>query len=240
MKKTLPSILVGLILLSCEQRNILDNVAESGTQPTNVFKVAKVDEEDFTVVERNDTTYYLKQLHEGLDGKKIQFDQSQVSDLSAKIRFDFGFLQYTIDDNTALPLGYTKQSKWADLKVKVGVIEIPDFNGNSTNTTVYETFGFKNTEQLLEWIAGNELEEIKKKSIQAQTNYYQTLLQDKNQYESSCPEYIQQANAFLNSHSQDKKSIAELGVELTYNSMTIDVEGQLKSGQKFHQVIVEK
>lgn len=240
MKKVLPSVLVVLILLSCEQRNILNTKAESGTQPNNGFEVAGVDEEDFKVVERNDTTYYLKQLYEGLDGKKIRVNHSQVSDLSAKIRFDFGFLQYTIDDNPVLPLGYTKQSKWADLKVKDGVIEIPDFNGNSTNTSVYETLGFKNKEQLLEWIAGNEIEEIKKESIQTQTNYYKTLLKDKSQYGSCCPEYIQQANAFLNSKAKNEKSIDELGLELTYKTMTINIVGQLKNGETFQRVIVEK
>lgn len=232
-----------LLLLSCEQQNKVGEKVVGLGKPTGEeihFTVTELSEEDFDVVERNDTTYYLKQLHEGLEGKAIQFDQSLVSDLSAKVRFDFGLLQYTTDDNSAIPLEFTKQSKWSDLQIKDGVIEIPDFNGNSNSRKVCEMLGFEDRKELLDWVAGEELEEIKNESIQAQTNFYQSLLKKKSQYESCCPEYIRQANAFLSSQANNKKSIDELGLELTYKSLTIDISGQLKNGEKFHRVIVEK
>jgi hypothetical protein len=243
MKKAILSLVGVLLLLSCEQQNKAGEKVAGLGKPTGEeihFTVTELSEEDFDVVERNDTTYYLKQLREGLEGKDIQFDQSLVSDLSAKVRFGFGFLQYTTDDNPASALEYTKQSKWSDLQIKEGVIEIPNFNGNSNNRKVYEALGFKDRKQLLDWIAGEELEGIKNESIQAQTNFYQALLKKKSQYVSCCPEYIRQANAFLSSQSKNKKSIDELGLELTYKSLTIDISGQLKNGEKFHRVIVEK
>ncbi|PVY39658.1 hypothetical protein [Pontibacter virosus] len=183
MKKAILSLTGVLLLLACEQQNKAGEKVSGLGKPTGEeihFTVNELSEEDFDVVERNDTTYYLKQLHEGLEGKDIQFDRSLVSDLSAKVRFGFGFLQYTTDDNSAIPLEFTKQSKWSDLQIKDGVIEIPDLNGNSNNRKVYETLGFQDRKELLEWIAGDELEEIKNESIQAQINFYQSLLKKKN------------------------------------------------------------
>lgn len=243
MKKAFFSLTGILMLLSCEQQNMAgekpaDSVKHTGKEIR--FLILKISEEDFDVVERNDTTYYLKQLHEGIEGKDVIFDQSLVSAISAKIRFDFGFLQYTIDDSPASPLEYIKKSKSSELQIKEGVIEIPDFYGNSENRKVYEALGFQDRKKLIEWIAGEDLEELKKESIQAQTNFYQAILKEKSQYESCCPEYIQQANAFLSSQAKYKKSVDELGLELTYHSMTIDIAGQLKNGEKFHRVIVEK
>jgi len=149
-------------------------------------------------------------------------------------------LQYTTDNNPASTLEYTKQSKWSNLQIKKGVIQIPDFYGNSNNPKVYETFGFSNREQFLEWISGENFEEIKKESIREQTTYYRTLLKKKGQYQSCCPEYIQQAKAFLNSKAKNNKSREELGLELTYKSLIIDITGKLKNGEQFHQIIVEK
>lgn len=243
MKIVTLSLAAIILLFSCKQQDkVSDKVVGLGrvTGEELHFVVTELSEEDFHIVERNDTSYYFKQLHEGLEGKDILFDQSLVSDLSAKVRFSFGFLQYTTDENAAIPLKFTKHSKWVNLQIKDGVIEIPDFNGNSNNRKVYEALGFRDKKQLLDWIAGEEVEGIKNESIKAQTNFYQALLKKKSQYESCCPEYIRQANTFLSSKTKNKKSIDELGLELTYKSLTIDISGQLHNGEKFHRVIVEK
>ncbi|KAA5541615.1 hypothetical protein [Adhaeribacter rhizoryzae] len=243
MKNTFLLVVGILLIISCERRSMLEKEAvASGTKiPREIlFKITDLDREDFVIAERNDSTYYLQQLQEGLGGKKIQFDQLVVSDLVAKIRFDFGFLQYTTDGNPPIFLGYTKQSKWSNLQINDGTIRIPDFYGNSNYLKVYEVFGFEDKDQLLEWIVREDLEEIRRESIREQTKFYKAILKEKSRYESCCAEYIQQAKAFLNLQGNNNKTINELGLELTYKSLIIDIAGQLKNGEKFHQVIVEK
>lgn len=232
-----------LILLSCEQPSSNEKkAAKTELLSSNKisFSVSDLDAEDFEIIELADTIYYLKQLYEGLQGKKIKFDQSVVSEISARIKFDFGFKQYTTDDNPASPLEFTKQSNWSSLKIIDGVIEIPEFFANSKNSKIYQPLGFIDRKQFMVWLIGEDFEEIKTESIREQTNYYEALLNEKSKFQYCCPEYIEQAEAFLRSRLEKFESIEGLRLEPIYKSLTIDIRGHLKNGKQFHRVIVEK
>ena len=190
------------------------------------FNIEDLQQEDFEIIEKTDTIYYIKKLYEEIGGKHIQFNPKVFKNVTAKIQFNLGFVQYTIDDNPAYPLDFTKRSKWSSLKVKEGIIEIPDFHENAG--------------QIIKQIESEDFKLIKAESIQEQTDFFQNLIQHKKQYENCCPEYIEQANGFINTPVSDLDSIDKLGLELIYKQMIIEINGLLSDGRKFRQVIIEK
>jgi hypothetical protein len=246
--KILLNILIPLLIFtSCGQRNDSAIVAskttnlsvDSSIQDLN-FHITGLTEENFKIVKSGDTTFYLKQLYEGIDGKEIKFDQNTIKDLEVRIQLTFGFLQYTIDDSPAYPLSYNKTSKWVNLESKKGQILIPDFYGNSSNPKVYEILGHSDNSQLINWIETEDFEQLKTESYKEQTVFFNKLINNKTQYENCCPEYIEQANTFLKSKKTDFNSIDGLGLELIYKKITIELNGYLANGEKFHKVIIEK
>lgn len=245
MKKIL-YILTGLITLVCcaqQDKTDIEN-AHSELRTKNQsfsdfdFRIENLNQEDFEIVERNDTILIFRKSYEGIDGAIIQFDPKSISEISAKIKYDFGFVQYTIDDNPVFPLDFTKESKWADLKNRDGIIEIPDFYGNTENSSAFEVLGFEDSDELIKWIELEDFESIKSESINIQTEFYRELMEKKSQYESCCPEYIEQANDFL--QTQSFKSINQLGLELIYKEVAIILEGKLLDGSRFRKVIIEE
>jgi len=106
------------------------------------FILSEIDTENFKIVEKGDTTYYLTEDDEGIDGKSILFDSSKFKNISPRIKFSFGFLQYTIDDVPAFPLKYTKETNWYNLNVNKDQIIIPDFLGNTNKKKVFQFLNF--------------------------------------------------------------------------------------------------
>jgi hypothetical protein len=237
---------LGIIaLLSCEQK--ITPGAETGnsdSQPISEslgekeFWIEGINKEDFNIRESGDTTFYNTQLYEGIEGKKIKFEQAALAEIGAEIRYEIGFLQYTTDDVPAFPLIYTKKSNWVKLAVENGLLKIPSFHGDSTHPAAFEALGFKNNEELLNWIIAEDFKDIKAESLQEQTDFYKNLIKEKSRYEKCCPEYIEQAENFLKTPTKEYNSIDKLGLEQNFKSMTILIKGRLKSGEEFKKVIV--
>jgi len=160
--------------------------------------------------------------------------------LEVKVQCTFGFVQYTIDDNPAYPLSFSKESHWIDLKTENGKIYIPDFHGNSDNPRLYKYLGYKGNDEIKKWIASEDFPEIQSESFKEQTEFYTKLIEQKNQYETCCPEYIERATNFLKLEKGDLNSIDDLGIELFYKQIKIELKGRLSNGQEFRNVIIEK
>jgi len=244
MKTTIKIILGFLIFTSC---GFESNLKKENNNETKEIKVSidssltinGITEEDFKIVKSFDTITYFKQLYEGIDGKIIEFDKESFQSINAKIKFDFSFLQYTIDDNPAYPISYSKQSQWTQLKCIDGKIEIPDLYGNSQNIRVHEQLGYSSFEELNNSF-NNDFEALKKESIREQTEFYRNLLQNKSNYEKCCPEYISQAENFFKEKESELNSMEYLGLELILKSVIVEVQGQLIDGKKFKRVIIKK
>lgn len=95
-------------------------------EETIAFKV-DVDDGDFKMIEQGDSTLYVKQLYEGLDGRNVQFDERLIRNIDVRMKIEFSVLQYTIDDSPAYPLAFCYESNWCDLTAKNGIIQIPIF-----------------------------------------------------------------------------------------------------------------
>jgi hypothetical protein len=239
-------LVLGIItLLSCEQKSrpaaVVDSPNYQSSTPSlkeEKFWIDRINTVDFNIKERGDTTFYNTQLYEGIEGMKIKFEQAGFTDIKAEIRYDIGFSQYTIDDNPAFPLTYTKTSKWVDLAVENGCIEIPDFYRDSAQPVAFEVLGFKDKEELLKWILAEDFNKLKAESLQEQINFFKNLIKEKTKYEKCCPEYIEQAEIFLKTPAKEFDSIDKLGLEQIYKSMTIVIKGRLRNGEEFQKVIV--
>jgi hypothetical protein len=223
-----------------ERKTQQDSLQDAKILSEFTFTIPNLDTEDFEVIEKGDSIFYTKTFYERLDGKQIQFDISVVTKITAKINFGFGFVQYTNDDNPAFPLQFTKRSEWANTDIDSGKIEVPDFFGNSKNTKVYEILGFKDQNMLINWVISNDFEKIKDESVKAQTDFYKTIIDKKNEYASCCPEYLKQAEEFLKQDPKGFKTIKELHLEFTYKDFILEISGETKDGTRFHKVIIEK
>jgi hypothetical protein len=180
------------------------------------------------------------QTYEDIDGKTIEFDAAKISKISAKIKIHFGFLQYTTDESPASPIQFDKETEWINLKIEKGKIEIPDFYDNSKNVKIAEILGFKNNKKIVGSIVSQNFEEIKSKSIEQQTNFYDELLKNRKKYENCCPEYIEQARNFLNKEIREYKTIDDLSLELICNSIIIEITGKTKSGKDIRKILTNK
>jgi hypothetical protein len=238
--KNLLYILTGiLIIISCEQK------AKSKTENQPSVKTVELiveglKKEDFKIVKKGDTTFYLKQAYEGIDGKEITFNEKEFKDVEAKVKFDFSFIQYINDDNPASPLSFRKESEWSGLKVNLGSIKIPSFQKSTSTIQVHEVLGLSTNKDLVKWIESTHFKEIRKESFDVQTKLYQLIIDTKETYEECCPEYLEEANAFLQSQIEDYNTTEELGLELVYKELTIEITGALITGEKFRKVIIEK
>ncbi|MGV3585604.1 MAG: hypothetical protein ACO1OF_01275 [Adhaeribacter sp.] len=239
-------LVVGIMmLLACRQKNApAAEVVKSEFTSTseylskNELWIAEINKEDFDIRESGDTIFYRKKLDEGIEGKKIRFDNSGFTDIQVKIRYDIGFLQYITDDVPAYPLAYTKKSRWTNLKIEDGWLKIPALYGDVERPTALEILGYKSKEELFNWILEKDFKEIRTESLQEQTDYYTNLLKEETKYNKCCPGYILQAKNFLSRPTKEYNSIDKLGLEQYFKSMTIVVKGHLKNGEGFQKVIV--
>ncbi|ESU21394.1 hypothetical protein FCR2A7T_05670 [Flavobacterium cauense R2A-7] len=240
MRKTLILIFGIIILTSCkkESKNQIENISKTKSEE---FEITGLNNDDFKIDKFNDTTIYFKLAEEGLDGKKIIFDSNRYKNVIAKAKFNLGFLQYTTDDRPASPLDFTKQTEWINLKVHNGIIEIPDFYGNSENIKLYKVLGFKNENELSETIGFENFDSIKKESVGYQNWYYNGILKDKEEYKTCCPEYIKQAENFINTPTNNYKNINDLHLELYYDHVLIEIKAITRNKEiQIHKVLMSK
>lgn len=228
-----------LMFIACEP-SLKSYTADKSIRKEINFTMDSLSKEDFEIVEKQDTIFYIKKGYGGIDGKKINFDETNIKNIEAKIKFQFSFLQYTIDDNPAFPISFSKESNWGKLKPENGGLQIPSFHGQPNTIQVHEVLGLSNNKDITRWIEKYGFEQIRKESYKHQDTFYRQLMDNQKKYETCCPEYIAQAQKFLKTKIEDFKTTEDLGLELFYNCIVLEIKGQLKDGQEFRKVIVEK
>lgn len=203
------------------------------------IKIPGIDSFDFEITHSQDTVIYQNVYYEGLDGKKILFDDESVVRVNAKAKYFFTFLQYTVDDNPASPLKFKLETDWHTLKFSDDALEMPSRYNPSSAITIYEHLGFENESQLISWIESRAFTEIREESYTELESFYNYILKD-NIYVNCCPQYIDEAKTFLKKDFEEFNSLKDLGIELVYDSRIIKISGQLVGGAPFEKVIIEK
>jgi hypothetical protein len=234
---------VTLLIFSCQPKEKEKSgppVYAQKQSDSPAITIPGITNEDFQVIEKGDSTIYLKQFYEGLSGRKIVPDTTQIKTIKAKCKFTFGFLQYLTDDRVAEPLYFSHETRWINLEVTNGEIIIPDFYGNTHTQRLYQALGFKTKSGLEQWFEKHHLSTIKTESLKVQTAFYSQLLANKQAYKDCCPEYIRQAGEFLALDKANLNTLKELGLELYYKELTLDIQAELENGEAMHKVIVER
>lgn len=245
--KNINYILFGLLILtSCNDGQKSNSPQQDRTEVSELnnvefsFNIKDLDAEDFKIVRTQDTTYYLGHSYSGIDGKNIKYNQEDVADIRAKIKYELSFNQYTIDDNPAYPISYTKQTDWTNLRFTKGNIPIPDMYGNSDKVRVHKQLGYPELSELHNYIEKEDFERIREESYKEQLDFYKNVIKEKSLYADCCPEYVNQANEFLKTEISDYKSFDDLSLEPIYKSFTVLITGKLRNGKEFREVIINK
>jgi len=194
---------------------------------------------DYKRIETNRIIIFDKNIGETTQGKEIRIINENPQEIKGKIKFGFGFNQYTIDDNPAYPLDFKKQTEWIKLTNNLDKFLIPELYDNSKATEIYELLKFKNNLEIQEWVLKSDFESLKKQSIIEQKNFYNSLIKEKKKYIKCCPEYIEQANSFLMKNETDFENTIDLGLELIIKEVLIEIEWNVK-GKRYKRMIIEK
>lgn len=189
----------------------------------------------------NAVSVYAENPYEDFDGVTLCFDEDLVRSLTVRVRYNIGFLQYLFDDKPAPYLDYSVETDWSDLPVRNGSILNPQHYHNVDGVrTVYEQLGFSSYEAFSDSIESKHFEFVHKESIELQREFYTFKLKTyRKNFEECCPEYIEQAEAFLKKDPEDLKSFSELGVDPFISRTLIEIEGETKVGEKFTYYIAE-
>ena len=176
--------------LNKEPKKITKGVIDLGDF---VLYVANADTEDFKVSfsKNTDTIVIKKNLYINLDGAILKtVDGVDFNKIEEQLVFSFK--QSTIDEKPAFPL---------------------DINFYKTNIVQnIKSYKLTATSDNKEWLETTYFDEVKAKSIQYQLNFYTNLLNDKKRYISCCPEYIEQANSFIDNKNKLFNNFDELRV----------------------------
>lgn len=201
--------------------------------PEFVLFVEDVNSEDFEVTLQERTATIRPRTLEGIDGSKIRIENSQLNGMTARIRFELGFLQYLTDDVRASPLDLLHQTAWTALEIPNNGIQIPQFYKNRENVTeVYNQLGFQSEQDFLRSVEAKYFEKVKPISYRTQREYFTNLLRrDRARYKQCCPEYIKQAEQFLSRPLAELKTFETLGIEIYLQKLTLEIDGVDKAGK---------
>ncbi|RZK10458.1 MAG: hypothetical protein EOO46_10670 [Flavobacterium sp.] len=228
-----------LMVIACKKASPSGEINDANPK-SQEFDVVELDTADYRMERFKDTTYYFSAINASIDGKNIAFDANRYINVSAKAKFNLGFLQYTTDDEVAYPLNFNEMTQWVNLEVEDGEIKIPDFYDNSENPKLFELLGFQNILELSGSVLKNNFEAIKQESLGSQRGYFERILQDK-EIKKCCPEYIEQAKSFFKKPISSFKTIDDLSLELYYSVIIIEIKAKTKSKDiSISKVIISK
>jgi hypothetical protein len=232
------SFLILIIFLSSCSQSKLPRKTISKTQIA--YEIIDLNLKDFELISKGDTVFYMPTSKQSFDGKTLLLDLVEVASISASTQFEFSFSQYTIDYNPVIHLPFSKESKWVDLSFDENKIKLADFYGNSDHPSIHSLFGLNSKDDLIHWIIIEDFDQIKAISIDAQTQFYTNLINEKSKYETCCPEYLKQANTFLSKDKSEFKSMVDLAIEMYIKKRTIVLKGIYNNGDPFQLVLVQK
>lgn len=196
--------------------------------------VKDVKPEDFRVSVAGRSSVVGYRGLEEIDGRTISIETTEITDLSARVRFEFGALQYLTDNSPAGPIDFSRESPWTEIKISDNVLHLPEFNPNGENTvSVFEQLGFKSRDQFEKYFEGQHFAKIKAISYPLQKNFYTKLLTtDRTRFEKCCPEYIEQAKEFLSRPADGFKTFRDLGLEIVLQKLTLEISGVTRDGKR--------
>lgn len=204
------------------------------------LSIDELDSEDFEVTVQARTATIKPKTLAGIDGTKIRVEGSQLTGMTARIRFELGVLQYLTDDVRASPLAFSHQTGWNAVEILKNEIQIPQFYKNRENVTeVHRQLGFQSQEDFLHSLEVEYFEKIKTISYRTQKEYFANLLRrDRARYEQCCPEYIEQAEKFLGRAPGEFRTFEALGVEVFLQKLTVEIDAVGLAGRPLKFTLV--
>lgn len=209
--------------------------------PELVLTVEDVESDNFDVTFGKRTATIKPRTLEIIDGNKVRIEQSQITGVSARIRFDIGFLQYLTDDVRASPLDLAHQTGWTAVDILNNEIQLPQFYKNKENVIeVYKQLGFQSEQDFLGAVEAEHLKKVKAISYRLQKEYFTNLVRrDRSRYEQCCPEIIKQAEQFLSRPLSEFSTFERLGIEIYLQKLTLEIDGFDKAGKPLKFSVIE-
>ncbi len=190
---------------------------------------------DYETTVRGDTAVVKSRLYEAIDGKSVRIESKGVRNLTARISFEIGVLQYYNDDVRASPLDFLYKTGWTPIAITTNVIRLPQYFDNYENVIdIYKHLGCADRGGFERFLETSFFKKIKDESYLRQKRFYESVLKERRaDYEECCPEYIVQANKFLARKSSDFGKLDDLAVELYVPKLVLEIRGESSSGAKF-------
>lgn len=171
--------------------------------------------EAFNQTSNGDTTIVRQLLFDRLDGLLFELSSKPKS---IRLKYELEFFQYTIDDNPAGPIGFTI---WTDFR-KLDNLILPDNYGSHQDILrTFKFLGYDSQSELANFIF-KSYPELKAKSLEIQRNFYNKLVIDE-RFIMCCPEYIEQAEEFINSDPISFDDFESLSIELVFKSTLLEI-----------------
>jgi hypothetical protein len=202
--------------------------------------IEDVDSDDYEVQVEKNTAVIKGLAYKEIDGKKISIREKGGENLSAIIRFEFGFLQYLTDEKPAAPIGFKYETLRSEINVTENSVRLPQFHNNYENIIdVYRFLGYADDKEFEGFLEKNYLETVKTISYEAQRSFYQRLLtENRTDYEKCCPEYIEQAERFFSRQPEEFKSFNDLALELYCSKIILQLSGTSGTGEEFTYYLI--
>ncbi len=206
---------IGFLILGLQCASVsLAQLTHTQTNFMIIFPSVNSSWFDVTQEREPDTIKIYRVDYEDLDGRKFEI---QPKTKKVYVQFEFGFAQYTIDDNPAGPIDYSEYSDWIKLKKDIVPAFYEDHDGGDW---VHILFHFESKEEMAKYYFQASFDEIKSSSVEYQTGFYKMLLSDP-KLEVFPDEYAEKARKFIQSDKEMLLSIEDLELEFYLKSIFI-------------------
>jgi hypothetical protein len=197
--------------------------------------IADIKPGDYETTVRGDSAVVKSRLYEAIDGKSVHIENKGANNLTARISFEVGILQYYNDDVRASPLDFLYKTGWTPIAVTTNAIRLPQYSDNYENVVkIHEHLGYADRGAFERFLETSFFQKIKDESYSRQKRFYEWVLKERrSDYEKCCPEYIVQANEFLARKPSDFGKLDDLAIEIYVPKLVLEISGESSSGAKF-------
>ncbi len=139
-------------------------------------------------------------------------------------------------------LAFTKSTEWSELEVSGQQILIPQSEDNFPDVkNVFRQLGFNDRYDFEKMFEAQNFAVLKQQSYDFQKAFYtDSLKKDREKFEQCCPEYIRQAEEFLDKTPAAFNSMADLGLEVYRARTEIELVGETAGGKSFTYYIIDE
>lgn len=203
------------------------------------YTVAGTHAEEFRVRADAKEVLVISQVYEELTDKMILIEGPSLEIDSVRFQLVLGVLQYGNDEVPAWPLSFKTSSTWGHLPVSTGEADTDTLHIPGFWHGLPPLLGFADMWTVEAWLEKNYFEEVRIESYEAQRGFFSQIMADSARYAICCPEYLIQAREKLAKDISDFETFQDLGLEIVYHEMRLEVRG-LVAGVPFRHNITHR